>query len=223
MTVDEILKWFESNRSQYNIDGMRRFGIITDKAFGVSLKQIDILKKNIKKDNQLAIDLWETGYLETRHLAALVADPKTIQTDIIEKWVNDFDNWAICDSTCGKLIQKTPYVYDKIIEWQLNEKLYVKRSAFALIAWIAVHHKKIPDNHFNIYYDMIINHACDDRNYIKKAVNWALRQIGKRNINLANKSLIVCDKLREIYPTSKSAKWIASDAERELRNKFGLL
>lgn len=222
MKLEEILNWFETNRSQKNIDGMKRFGIESELVFGVNLQQIEELRKIIKRNHTLALELWETPYHEARHLAALIADPKLIDSQTIDKWASDFDNWAICDSVCGKLIQKTPHCYEKIIEWENSELLYMKRASFALIAWVAVHHKKLPDIFFNQYFEMIIKNSNDERHYIKKAVNWALRQIGKRNYNLALKSLEVCDIIRVEYPESKSAKWIASDAERELRTKYAL-
>ena len=223
MTKNEVIMWFESNKNQANIEGMKRFGIISDKVFGLSLQQIEEIRKKIKKDHNLALELWDTGYHDVRHLASIIADPKIIDEETIDKWVMDFDNWAICDSVCGKLIQKTEFVYKKVDEWQYSDLLYVKRASFALIAWIAVHHKKLPDSFFGNYFEMIVNHAEDDRHYIKKAVNWALRQIGKRNSNLAKEALLVCDTLRLKYHESKSAKWIAGDAERELRKKYGII
>ncbi|MBX3043588.1 MAG: DNA alkylation repair protein [Candidatus Kapabacteria bacterium] len=200
---------------------MARFGITTTKAFGVTAGQLEELRRQIKRNHPLALDLWETGFHDVRILAALIADPKIIEEQTIDKWAGDFDNWAICDSVTGKLFQKTMYAYDKVHEWQNDERLFVKRASFALIAWIAVHHKKLPDSFFNQYIDIIITHSTDERHYIKKAVNWALRQIGKRNRNLALKSLDICDLLNEKYSKSKAAKWIASDARRELKSKYG--
>ena len=220
MTCNEILEWFEQNRSEYNIAGMKRFGIESEKIFGVKLAQIEYIRKIIKRDHPLALELWDTRYHEARHLAALLADPKIIEESTIDKWVSDFDNWAVCDSVCGKLFIKTEFAYQKVEEWQSADKLYVKRAAFAMIAWIALHHKKLPDNFFDRYFDLILQHATDDRNYIKKAVNWALRQIGKRNPLLSRTTLDICDELVEIYPESKSARWIAADARRELNKKY---
>ncbi len=222
MTVNEIIDWFESQRSETNIAGKKRYGIESELIFGVQNKQIDVIRRIIKKDHALALELWQTGYHELRHLASLIADPKIIDEETIYAWAHDFDNWAICDSVCSKLFQKTDFVYQKIDQWVLSDQLYVKRAAFTLIAAIAVHHKKLPDSFFNQYFQLIIENANDERNYIKKAVNWALRQIGKRNKNLASEAVKVCYILREVHNNSKSARWIATDAERELRQKFDL-
>ncbi|MFA7627287.1 MAG: DNA alkylation repair protein, partial [Candidatus Kapaibacterium sp.] len=217
MELQEIIDWFKSNYNQKNIEGMRRFGIVTDKAFGISSKQLDDLRKVVGTNHEIAIKLWETGYHETKMLAALIADPKLVSPQLMDKWVLDFDNWAICDSVCGKLFRKTSYVYDKIDQWAEREELYVKRAAFALIAWIAVHHKKQPDDFFLHYYDLIITHSKDERDHIKKAVNWALRQIGKRSRALGLEALEICELLHREFSESRSAKWIASDAKRELK------
>lgn len=220
METTEILTWLSEKGSDYNIAGMKRFGIESEKVFGVKLAEIETLKKQIKINHPLALELWDTGYHEARHLAAIIADSKIIKEETLEKWVLDFDNWAICDSTCGKLFQKTKYSYDKIYEWQQRDELFVKRSAFALIAWIAVHHKKLPDSFFMQYLDLILNNLNDERHYIKKAVNWALRQIGKRNFSLANECLEICNFIKDKNKGNKSAIWIASDAERDIRKKF---
>lgn len=222
MTLDEVLKRLKQLQNPANIDGMRRFGIESDKIFGITMKDLELLKKQIGKNHELALLLWNEGYHETRLLAAMIADPKLLDSDLLDKWACDFDNWAVCDSVCGKLFQKTPLVFDKVLLWQFSDNLWIKRASFALIAWISVHHKKLPDSFFGQYYDMIIAHATDERNYIKKAVNWALRQIGKRNLQLASETLEVCAILRENYPNSKSARWIASEAEREIRKKYSL-
>jgi 3-methyladenine DNA glycosylase AlkD len=217
---NEIIEQLEALYNPVNIEGMKRFGIESEKIFGITMKDLEQFKKTIGKNHQLALELWDEGYHETRMLAAMIADPKLMTPEILNQWAGDFDNWAVCDSVCGKLFQKVPGIYDNVIEWQYNENLWVKRASFALIAWISVHHKKLPDSFFNQYLEMIVEHSTDDRPYIKKAVNWALRQIGKRNLNLAHQALEVCSLLKNQEPVSKSARWIASDAERELRKKY---
>jgi 3-methyladenine DNA glycosylase AlkD len=220
ITTNIVIEILKNNGTEKNIEGMRRFAIFTEKTFGNNSPFILDLAKHIGKNHELALELWETGYHEARFLACLIADPKKADNELIEKWVHDFNNWAICDSVCGKYFEKTEFALSKIIEWAESDKEYVKRASFALIAWVAVHKKKLRNEDFDIYLELIIKHADDERKYVYKAVNWALRQIGKRNITMAHKSLEICQQILNQYPQSKSARWIVIDTKRELVSKL---
>lgn len=220
--LNEIMSQLRLSANPINIEGMARFGITGEKILGIKMTELEGFRKAIGKNHELALLLWNEGYHESRLLAAMIADHKKVTPELMDSWANDFDNWAVYDSVCGKLFRKSPFTFDKIDQWQYSDKLWVKRASFTLIAFVAVHYKNLPDSFFNDYHIYFINNASDERNYIKKAVNWAIRQIGKRNINLAIEMCNLCDIIKETYPDSKSAKWIVSDAKRELKTKFNI-
>lgn len=220
--LEIILNDILSRRNEKNIEGMKRFGIDTNNTIGIGSQELYAIAKKIGKNHELAVPLWRTGYHETRFIAAMIADPKLADRKLIDEWVNDFDNWAICDSVCGKFIEKVSFAESLIPEWVLSEKEYVRRTAFTMIAWIAVHRKKYEDSHFNQYFDLIYKYSTDPRNYVYKAVNWALRQIGKRNINLARKAIEASERIINDFKGQGKASWIARDAIRELKGKFFL-
>ena len=147
----------------------------------------------------------------------MIEDLELVTEEQMDKWVSEFDNWEICDQCCMNLFRKTSWVYEKIFEWSTREEEFVKRAAFTLIAVLAVHDKKAQDVKFEQYFPLIINESIDNRNFVKKAVNWALRQIGKRNIELNKKAITIAEKIYTI--DSKSARWIATDALRELKSE----
>lgn len=142
MTLNEIITYLRKNGSEYNRKGMKRYGINVDNAFGISVTQLRKLAKQIGKDHNLAIELWDTGFHESRHLASMIADPKHVTKSLMNKWVKDFNSWDICDGTCSNLLCKTPFAYEKVFEWSKSNKEYVRRTAFSLIAYLAVHDKK---------------------------------------------------------------------------------
>ncbi len=220
MTVDEILKKLESLENPSNIAGMARFGIVTEKAFGVSAPVLKKLAKEIKMQtddrHSLALELWETGIHEARAIAYLIDNPKEVKPEQMESWVKDFDNWAICDSTCGHLFSKTEFAYEKSFEWSEREEEFIKRAGIVLMAWLAVHDKKATDAKIAQFLPILESKSDDERNFIKKAVNWSLRQIGKRNLNLNKLAVETAEKIKA--RNTKSARWIASDALRELTN-----
>jgi len=214
----EIIKHLESLENRANIAGMARFGIVTKKAFGVSAPVLKEIAKDAKKQtnerHKLALELWESGIHEARIIAYLIDNPQEVSPEQMDKWANDFDNWAICDGTCGHLFCKTEFAYQKVFEWSAKDEEFIKRAGIVLIAWLAVHDKKASDEKISKFLPILEKHADDERNFIKKAVNWSLRQIGKRNANL-NKLAIETAKRIKAQKT-KSARWIASDALREL-------
>ena len=197
---------------------MKRFGVDNSKALGVSLPQLRKVAKQIKKDHQLALDLWDTGIHECRIMASLVDDPKLVTPKQMDKWVGDFYSWDVCDQICGNLFDQTPYAIEKALEYSHSEKEYIKRAGFVLMAEFAVHDKKAGDELFIHFFPVIEREAWDDRNFVKKAVNWALRQIGKRN-KMLNQLAIQCAE-RIAQQESKSARWIAKDALAELEKRF---
>lgn len=192
----------------------KKFGIITNNAIGVYQKELNRMARELKKDRLLAIALFDTGVYEARLLCSKIFHPKDLTNELLEKWVATFDNWAICDSFCMGLIAKSDFALPKIKEWVLREEEFEKRAGFAIIAAYCMADKKASNEVYEQFFPMIINAANDDRIYVKKAVNWALRSIGKRNVDLNKSALNVAKEI--LLLESKSAKWIANDAIREL-------
>ena len=215
-SVNTVISELKKHGSRRNIEGMARYGITSAKAFGVNASIIKALAKKIGKNHELAVQLWETGYLETRALACLTADAKLVTKSLMNKWVRDFDSWAVCDAACDYLFIYTPFAFNKIFEWSGRKEEFVRRAAFVMIATLAVHDKNRDDNDFLKFFPLIKQYSVDERNFVKKAVNWALRQIGKRSIFLNKKAIELAREIKGI--DSKSARWIANDALRELRN-----
>jgi 3-methyladenine DNA glycosylase AlkD len=213
---NETLDRLRSLGDPKNVAGMARYGIHATKAFGVSAPNLRKLAKEVGRDHDLAGQLWRTGVLDARVMAALIDDPAKVTVRQMERWAKDFDSWAVCDSACCCLFDKTPYAWDKAVEWTSRREEYVKRAGFVLMAALAVHDKKTPDERFETFLPLIAEHATDDRNFVKKAVNWALRQIGKRSRHLNEAAIRTAREIRLI--DSRSARWIASDALRELTN-----
>jgi len=214
LQLDAILGRLKSLGDPKAVEGMARFGVRVAKALGVSAPNLRRLAKEIGKDHDLAGKLWKTGIHDARILAALIDDPAQVTVPQMERWARDFDSWAVCDAACGCLFDKTPYAWDKAVEWTGREPEYVKRAGFVLMAALAVHDKKAPDGRFEAFFPYLVKHASDERNFVKKAVNWALRQIGKRNARLNALAIRTAEDIRRI--DSKAARWIASDALREL-------
>ena len=198
-------------------EGMLRFGIANHKAFGVKIPQLRKLAKEIKNDHHLALQLWDTDIHEARLLATMIDDPKQVTKKQIDKWVLDFETWDVCDQACGNLFDRTPFAIEKALEFSARKEEFVKRTGFVLMAALAVHDKKADDMVFIQLFPIIEREAWDERNFVKKAVNWALRQIGKRNNTL--KPLAIATAERILQQNSRSAKWIATDALRELRKR----
>ncbi len=214
--IAEILAEFEKLRNSKNIAGMARFGIqvTNDNAFGISVVTLRKIAKRYKKNQPLAEALWNSGWHEARILATMVADKTRFTPDLMDQWVKDFDSWDTCDQCCTNIFRELPYAYNKIYEYALSEEEFVRRTAFSLIATLAVGDKNQPDKTFTDLLKLIEQYATDERNFVRKAVNWALRGIGKRNRSLYPKALKLAEKLAQAE--NKTARWIGKDAYREL-------
>jgi 3-methyladenine DNA glycosylase AlkD len=216
-TVAEVLDKLNEKAESDQLQGMSHFGIVGDQRMGVSVPDMRKIAKEIGKDHQLALELWDTGIPEAMIVAGMVAEPDKLTEAQMEDWVVDINSWDICDQVCMHLFEKTPLAEKKIYEWSRREEEFVKRTAYALIACLAWHDKAAVDEDFIKYFPVIKQGSTDDRNYVKKAVSWALRNIGKRNLALNRAALELAHELRDI--DSKSARWIASDAIRELESE----
>jgi 3-methyladenine DNA glycosylase AlkD len=213
-TVTEIIDLLKEKTDMRYLAGMLRFGIDNEKALGVRIPEVRQLAKLIKKDHELALQLWDTRIHEARILASLIADPKLVTPQLIDNWTKDFTSWDLCDQVCGNLFDRTPYAIEKALEFSKQEEEFIKRSGFVLMAELAVHDKKAADMIFVQFFPVIEREAWDKRNFVKKAVNWALRQIGKRNKTLLPLAIQCAERI--LLQDSKTAKWIAGDALREL-------
>jgi 3-methyladenine DNA glycosylase AlkD len=215
--ADEVVARLRGMGSERNREGMARFGINTEKALGIGVTQLRKLARSIGRDHELAADLWATGIHEARILASMVDEPSMVTRGQMDRWARDFDSWDLVDQCCGNLFDKTPHAWDKAVQWSKRKPEFTKRAGFALMAWLAVHDKTAPDKRFRELLSLIEQAADDDRNFVKKAVNWALRQIGKRNAALNGAALKTAHKIAK--RDSKSARWIARDAIRELETR----
>ena len=198
------------------VEGMARFGTQSSNSFGVSVPKLRTLAREVGRDHQLALKLWGTGLHDARLLATMVDNPEEVTIDQMDSWVRDFDSWDVVDGSCGNLFDKTPFAVSKAKEWCKREEEFVRRAGFVLMAELAVHDKEAKDIVFLDFLPMIIGGASDKRNFVKKAVNWALRQIGKRNQKLNKAAVSTALKIQRME--SGAAKWIASDALRELKS-----
>ena len=215
--LNKILEKLKSLSNPIAIEGMAKFGITPKKTYGVSIPLLRKMAKGIGKDHKLALQLWDIDIRETRILASMIDEPDLVTEEQMEKWVRDFDCWEVCDQVCQNLFTYTKFAYKKVVEWSKRDEEFVKRAGFALMAWLAFKDKKADDVKFEKFFPIIKKESTDERNYVKKAVNWALRQIGKRNMNLNRKAIEVAKEIQKI--NSKTAKWIARDAIRELTSE----
>jgi 3-methyladenine DNA glycosylase AlkD len=214
MKYPEILNHLKSLANPDNVAGMARYGINCKNALGISIPTLRRLAREIGQNHDLALRLWSSKIHEARILASLIDDPALVTEEQMEKWAKDFDSWDVCDLCCGNLLDKTTFAWQKALEWPARPEEFVKRAGFVLMAALAVHDKKTHDREFLKFFPYIKKHAHDDRNFVKKAVNWALRQIGKRSPFLNQKAITAANQIKKLE--SKSAKWIAADALREL-------
>jgi 3-methyladenine DNA glycosylase AlkD len=215
--TNSILTTLYSNANPKNVEGMARYGIKSSRnVLGVSSKLLFSLAKSIGTHQELALELWQTGVYEARLLAAFIADPKQFKKSTMNVWVKDFDNWAICDGVCMHCFRDTPYAQELALKWVEQKQEFVRRAGFTLIATLCVNDKKADDAAFLKYLPLVKKYATDERTYVKKAVNWALRQIGKRSLKLNPYAIKTAEEIHRM--NSSSAKWIASDALRELRS-----
>ena len=216
MTVNEIIDELKSLSSPEHYAKLAHFGIKDGKALGIKIPILRQLAKKIGKSHDLALQLWATEIHEARLLATMIENAKEVNEKQFDDWVHDFDSWDICDQTCNLFVHM-PFVNQKIDDYSRNNEEFVKRAAFVLMCEVALHDKKATNDSFNPYFDLIEREACDERNFVRKAVNWALRQIGKRNNFLRLKAIETSERI--MNQGTKSARWIASDALRELKNE----
>jgi 3-methyladenine DNA glycosylase AlkD len=216
-TFKEVMELLHSRAKPENLEGMAKFGITGDKRLGLSMPELRKLGKSIGKDHKMALELWATGIQDAMILAALVDDPLQVTEEQADSWVKDINTWDVCDQLCMNLFEKISFANKKIWEWSRHEEEFVRRVAYAMIACIAWHDKEAPDEDMIKYFPIIKNGAADNRNYVKKAVSWALRHIGKRNLNLNREAIKLAREIKEI--DSKAARWIASDVIRELESE----
>jgi len=213
--VDEVLETLRALGKPENLAGMARFGINTSNTFGVTVTVLRGVAKRLGRDHALALKLWDTGVREARLLAAMTADPSAMTRRDMERWVCALDSWDVCDCCCMDLFRKTPFAWEKALAWSARKPEFVKRAGFALMATTTSYDKAAPDERFLALLPVIERESTDERNFVKKAVNWALRQIGKRNPALREAAVKTAAGLKK--SESRSARWIGSDALRELR------
>jgi 3-methyladenine DNA glycosylase AlkD len=216
-TLDQVLAKLYALEDKERLAGKARYGINVERALGLSMPELRGIAKQVTKNHELAEALWNTDIHETRLIASMIDHPKWVTEDQMERWVKGFDSWDVCDQTCGELFDKTQFTARKIHEWSTREEEFVKRAGFALIAWQSVHDKKRDDGDFLQYLPLIERESTDPLNFVKKAVNWALRQVGKRSAALHPSALLLAEKLAA--SDDKTARWIGNDAVRELKSE----
>ncbi|MFC1955115.1 DNA alkylation repair protein [Chloroflexota bacterium] len=214
MQYNDIIKKLKSLSNPEAVKGMARFGINPENTYGVSIPNLRKTAKETGADHDLAQQIWASGIHEARILASMIDEPEMITDVQMESWVKDFDSWDVCDQCCNNLFDKTKFAHGKAAEWSKREEEFVKRAGFVLMATLAVHDKKAADEEFLKFLPIIKRESADNRNFVKKVVNWALRQIGKRNLNLNTMAIKTAGEIQQIDSTS--ARWIAADAIREL-------
>jgi len=217
MTCKEILDHLQSLANPKNVEGMARYGINPTGTLGISIPTLRALAKGLGKNHALAQELWDSGIHEARLLAGFIDDPAAVTKTQMERWAKDFDSWDVVDQVCSNLFDQTSFAYEKALAWSGRKEEFVKRAGFTLMACLAVHDKAAKDVAFRQFLPIIAREAADERNYVKKAVNWALRQIGKRNVKLNQAALAAGEKIQK--QESRSARWIAADALRELKSE----
>jgi 3-methyladenine DNA glycosylase AlkD len=214
MRSEEILRRLRAMGDPRAVAGMARYRINPTNTLGVPVRELRRMALEIGRDHQVAKRLWASGVHEARILASLIDEPALVTGMQMERWVNGLDSWDVCDQCCGNLFGKTPQAYRKAAEWSRREEEFVRRAGFVLMARLAVHDKRASDRKFLGFFPMIERASTDDRNFVKKAVNWALRQIGKRSPLLHQEALKTARLIQ--CRDSRAARWIAADAIREL-------
>ena len=214
MTSTELVDTLRSHANPANVAGMARYGIETGAALGVPVPVIRSLARQCGKNHALAGELWNSGIHEARILATLVEELDRITPRQMDIWARQFDSWDVCDQACHNLFRYTPYAWQKAAKWARAKPEFAKRAGFSLMAGLAVKDKAAADSEFEALLPLIEEAAGDPRNMVKKAVNWALRQIGKRNSRLRRQAIAASRRIRR--QGTPSARWIAADALREL-------
>jgi 3-methyladenine DNA glycosylase AlkD len=213
-SCDAIVARLKKIATKYTLEGMTRYGIPNDNAFGVSVKDLQIEAKKIGRDHALALELWKTGWYEARMLCCFIDEPAAVTPKQMDSWCKDFDSWAICDTACFHLFDRTPYAFEKIGKWAPKKEEFIRRAAFALLASVALHDKKAEDNAFLECIPLIEAASQDARNFVKKGVSWALRGVGRRNKVLHQ----ACSALANKLATSKHSteRWIGKDVLKDI-------
>ncbi|MDD5337049.1 MAG: DNA alkylation repair protein [Candidatus ainarchaeum sp.] len=217
MEYEKVLKELKKRANPKNVEGMARFGINPKNTLGISVPELRALAKRIGKNHGLALKLWNSGIHEARMLAAFIDDPLLVDGKQMDAWIKDFDSWDVCDQACCDLFDQIPLAYGKAVKWTGRKGEFEKRAGFALMAGLAWHDKDAEDEKFVQFFPFIRREASDERNFVKKAVNWALRNIGKRNKKLNRLAIETAKEIEKM--DSKSARWIAKDALRELQGE----
>jgi 3-methyladenine DNA glycosylase AlkD len=217
LTAPEILAGLRARANPANVAGMARYGINPRGTLGVTVRELRSLARQIGRDHALALELWESGIHEARILATIIDDPARVTRRQMNAWARDFDSWDVCDHGCHNLFRYTPHAWTMAVKWAASPHEFVRRAGFSLIAALAWEDKTARDRDFIALFPLIAAAATDERNMVKKAVNWALRAIGKRNPSLRRRAIAAASKIHAI--DSRAARWIASDALRELQSK----
>ena len=217
MQTEQVLDLLKSRARPDQLEGMARFAIQTEGRLGLSIPDLRKLAREIPHDHQLALELWQSAIPDARVLASMLDVPEQATEAQLEAWVRDFDSWDVCDQVCDNLFQHTRFAWDKVREWSARDEEFVRRAAFALLSCLAWHDKISADQRFIDCFSLIKTCAGDPRNFVKKAVNWALRNIGKRNLALNKAAIELANELLTLG--DKTANWIARDALRELQSE----
>ena len=216
-TCQAVLGELRSLGEARNVEGMARFGIVAKNVCGVSKPKLDLLARKIGKDRRLALELWDSGVHDARILAGMIDEASQVTSAQMDKWVRHFDNWDVGDGTCCHLFVFCEPAWKKAIEWSRRNEEFVKRAGFALMAYLAYRDKAAANQNFLKLLTIIERNADDDRNFVRKAVNWALRNIGKRNLRLNRAAMRTAERISR--QNSRAARWIAADALRELSSQ----
>ena len=212
--VQEALDDLKRRGSKRNVEGMARYGIRARKVFGVPMAAMKDLAKRFGANHELAAALWATGWHEARILAAFVDEPERVTSAQMDRWCRDFDNWAICDTVCFHLFDRTPHAFRKVAQWSRRREEFVKRAAFALLASVALHDKHTSDEQFARCLPLIERAAGDERNFVKKGVSWGLRGLGRRSPDLHAAAVALAQRLSA--SPEPAARWVGKDALRDL-------
>ena len=214
MTVDEVLTVLKRSGSRRTIDGMARYGLAAAHPIGVTVATLNEIQKRIGTDHALSLALWESGWYEARLLAAMIGDPARVTRRQMNSWARSFENWGDCDTACFKLFDRSPLAWEMAIRWSSAEREFVRRGGFALMACLALHDRDAGDDRFLNFLPHIESGADDPRNFVKKAVSWALRGIGARNKALNAAGIAVARRLAA--SDDPAPRWVGKDALRDL-------
>jgi len=215
MTTQEILDKLKSLASDSDKTSMAKLGINTDNAYGVTVQHIREISKEIGTNHEMAIELWNTKVHEARILATIIADPALADYNLLDDWADDINSWDLCDQFCNNFVYHTEFAMGKILEWSIQDEQFVKRAGFATMANYALKHPDLREKDVDGFFGLILNECWDKRNYVRKAVSWALRNIGKRNLHYNRKAVKIAKQMKE--ENLKPAKETASEAIKELQ------